>query len=227
MQPYFLPYIGYWQLINAVDEYVIYDDVNFIKGGWINRNRFLIQGKAKYFNVQMKGASSFKKINEVLVDDSSVWRKNLLSTFSMAYKKAPYFLDVFPLIEEIVSCQEDVLSTYVINSILKISKYLNIDTRFLISSNIEKNYELHGQDRVLDICKRLRATSYYNAMGGEKIYSRDIFIRNNIELFFLEPDTCQYRQYKNDFVENLSILDVMMFNPKEDILRMLAAFKLK
>lgn len=80
MQPYLLPYIGFWQLLNAVDKYVIYDDVNFIKGGWINRNKILAQGETKYINIKMDGASSFKKINEIDVDKSGLWREKLIKT---------------------------------------------------------------------------------------------------------------------------------------------------
>ena len=67
MQPYLFPYLGYFQLIAAVDKFVFYDDVNFIKNGWINRNRLLISGKVNYITIPLSGASSFLKINQVLV----------------------------------------------------------------------------------------------------------------------------------------------------------------
>ena len=95
MQPYFFPYIGYWQLLNAVDKYVIYEDVNYIKGGWINRNRILINGEAKYFNVQLKDASPNKKINEIHVSNDAITKRKMLNTLEMNYKKAPYFNEVF------------------------------------------------------------------------------------------------------------------------------------
>ena len=96
MQPYFLPYIGYWQLLNAVDKYVIYDDVNYIKGGWINRNRILINKEPKYFNVKLNGASPNKLINEVEVSNDNIWQKKLLKTIEENYKKAPFLKKFFP-----------------------------------------------------------------------------------------------------------------------------------
>ena len=226
MQPYFFPYIGYWQLINAVDEYIIYDDVNFIKGGWINRNRILMRDEPQYFNVRMCGMSSFKKINEIEVDPSPIWRKKALSTIIVAYKKAPYFSNVFPLLEDIILFKEKDLSRYITNSILKINEYLKITTKLQLSSSLQQNYNLHGQDRVIDICKRLKATSYYNTLSGENLYSKDVFYDNNIKLYFLKTHIQKYPQYKNEFIPNLSIIDVMMFNSFNRISEMLGDYEL-
>lgn len=217
MQPYFFPYIGYWQLLNVVDKYVIYDDVNFIKGGWINRNRILIDGKAVYFNIQMSGASPYKLINQIQINNNEINIKKNMKTIYMAYHKAPYFSEVYPIIEEILKLQTDNLSKYVIESIKLITKFLNIETEILISSSIKKNNELKGEDKVIDICKLLKATKYYNAIGGKNLYSFDKFNKNGIELVFLKSNNICYRQFNNEFVPNLSIIDVMMFNSKEKI----------
>lgn len=217
MQPYFFPYIGYWQLLNVVDKYVIYDDVNFIKGGWINRNRILIDGKAVYFNIQMSGASPYKLINQIQINNNEINIKKNIKTIYMAYHKAPYFSEVYPIIEEILKLQTDNLSKYVIESIKLITKFLNIETEILISSSIKKNNELKGADKVIDICKLLKATKYYNAIGGKNLYSFDKFNKNGIELVFLKSNNICYRQFNNEFVPNLSIIDVMMFNSKEKI----------
>lgn len=217
MQPYFFPYIGYWQLLNVVDKYVIYDDVNFIKGGWINRNRILIDGKAVYFNIQMSGASPYKLINQIQINNNEINIKKNIKTIYMAYHKAPYFSEVYPIIEEILKLQTDNLSKYVIESIKLITKFLNIETEILISSSIKKNNELKGEEKVIDICKLLKATKYYNAIGGKNLYSFDKFNKNGIELVFLKSNNICYRQFNNEFVPNLSIIDVMMFNSKEKI----------
>lgn len=223
MQPYFFPYIGYWQLMNAVDKYVIYDDVNFIKGGWINRNRILINGKPQYFNIQMNGASSFKLINEIKISNNV--NKNL-RTIYMAYHKAPYFSNIYPIIEDIYRKQTDNLSEFIINSIICLAKYLDIKTQILISSSLNKNNILKGQDKVIDICKLLNATDYYNAEGGFSLYSFNDFAKNDINLAFLKTNDITYKQFNNEFVPNLSIIDVMMFNSKEEILHMLDAYTL-
>ena len=221
-----MPYLGYWQLINAVDRYVIYDDVNFIKGGWINRNRILVQGRPQYVNVRMEGASSFKKINEIHVNKDSRWRDNLMKTIEMAYSKAPYFPVVRSLLSAIFFYETDNLAKYLIYSIQKICDYLQIKTEIFISSALEKSDGLSGQDRVLDICRRLSATKYYNAIGGQGLYSKKSFLEHGIELSFLSTDNIRYTQFGLPFVPALSILDMMMFNSLDTMRQFLSCYSL-
>lgn len=226
MQPYFIPYIGYWQLMNAVDKYVVYDDVNFIKSGWINRNRILVNGESKYFNIPMVGASSFKLINEVGVNcDIKLVEKNLRA-IEGAYKKAPYYDSIYPLIKDILSYQCDNIAQFVFNSFKIICDYLNIQTELIVSSTIEKDNELKAQDKVLEICELLGANEYYNAIGGQELYSFEDFEKRGIKLKFLKTDSIEYKQYDNEFQSNLSILDVMMFNSKEEVIEMLNRYTL-
>ncbi len=217
MQPYFFPYIGYWQLLNLVDKYVIYDDVNFIKGGWINRNRILINGNASYFNVPMIGASSFKLINQVEVNNDDLLVSKNLRTIQEAYKKAPYYDDVYPLIEKILTYKSDNLANYIANSIKEICFYLNINTEIIMSSDLKKDTTLKGQDKVIAICKELDGKEYYNAIGGQELYSYDDFDKEGISLNFVKTLPIEYKQFKNEFIPNLSIIDVLMFNSKEQV----------
>ena len=226
MQPYFLPYIGYWQLLNAVDKYVIYDDVNYIKRGWINRNKILINKEAKYFNVKLNGASQNKLINEVEVSLDEVYQKKLLKTVEENYKKASFFTEVFPLIQRIVENKETNLAKYLEYSIREICSYLDIKTELLISSNLEKNNFLKGKDKVIEICKKLGGSEYYNAIGGQELYSFEEFKSNGIELKFLKTEEINYQQFSNEFVPYLSILDVMMFNSKEKVKEFLNNYSL-
>jgi hypothetical protein len=226
MQPYFFSYIGYWQLMNAVDKYVIYDDVNFIKGGWINRNRILMNGEAKMINLQMFGASPNKLINAVEVSGNSVYSKKLLRTIESCYKKAPYFSKAFPVIENIVTQSEKNLARYLEYSIKQICEYLSMETELIVSSTINKDNDLRGQAKVIQICKILGANEYYNAIGGQKLYSYDDFARQGIKLRFLKTKTIEYRQYNNEFISNLSIIDIMMFNSIEAIRKTLGQYEL-
>lgn len=226
MQPYFVPYIGYWQLLNAVDKYVIYDDVNYIKNGWINRNRILVNGQPTYFNIPMLGASSFKLINEVEVNlDERLIAKNV-KTIEQAYKKAPYFDEIFPLIKNIIEYKEKNLSKYIENSIRKIADYLDIKTEIIVSSTINKDNSLKGKDKVIHICKQLGANEYYNAVGGQEMYSFDEFEENGIKLGFVETEKIVYKQFSNEFQSNLSIVDVLMFNSKEEVKSYLKKYNL-
>lgn len=214
MQPYFFPYIGYFQLINAVDKFVIYDDVNFIKQGWINRNKILSNEKSLLFSLETIGASSFKTINQIYVGNN---KKKLLKTFFYAYKKSKYFDVIYPLIEKIFLFQENNLSIFIENSIISISRYLGIQTEFVTSSTLNKNDNLRNQEKIIDICQLLNASKYINSIGGRTLYDKSAFEKNGIELSFLKPIISKYTQFKNDFIPNLSIIDLMMFNSREII----------
>lgn len=226
MQPYFLPYIGYWQLLNAVDKYVIYDDVNYIKGGWINRNRILIGKEPKYLTIKLNGASPNKLINEIEIGLSLKDRKKLLKSVEENYKKAPFFKEVFPVIEKIINNEEKNLAKFIEFSLKEICNYLGITTELIVSSTLKKNNSLKAQDKVIEICKELNATEYYNAIGGQELYSYNDFEKNGIKLNFLETGKIEYKQFENEFVPYLSILDVMMFNSVEIIQEFLNNYKL-
>jgi hypothetical protein len=224
MQPYFLPYIGYFQLINAVDKYVIYDDVQYIKGGRINRNNILLNGKDFRFNLIILSASPNKSINEILVAENQF---KLLKTIESTYKKAPFYSLVFPLIENIINYENKNLAKYIGHSLIEIANYLNITTVFVYSSEIkEKDSLLKNQDKITNICSVLGATEYINAIGGMELYHKEEFEKHNIQLHFLETLPIEYKQFNNPFVPNLSILDVMMFNSVEEINIMLDKYEL-
>src|SRR5690606_26985644 len=154
MQPYIFPYIGYFQLISAVDKFVFYDDVNFIKQGWVNRNRILVNGTDYLFSVPLMKQSSFVKIEDTLINHAEYphWKKKFLKTLSQAYRKAPLFKSVYPLVESILKQEVDSIATLAKNSILKTCQYLNLHCEWETSSSIYKNEHLKGQNRVLDIC---------------------------------------------------------------------------
>lgn len=226
MQPYFFPYLGYWQMLNAADKFLIYDDVNYIKGGWINRNNLLSDGTRHLFTLGLSGASPFKKINEIQINPSPENRNKVLGFIRNAYLKAPYFKTVFPLIEEIVSFPENDLTLYLKNQFHRIFDVLGIRTEIRLSSEVKKDDTLKAQDRVLDICRRLEASEYINAIGGMALYSKEEFARDGITLKFIRMKEITYPQFKNDFVPNLSIIDVMMFNPPETVNKMLNEYEL-
>ena len=227
MQPYFFPYIGYWQLMHAVDSYVIYDDVNYIKGGWVNRNRILVNGEAKYFNLQLSGASPNKKINEIYVTGNiSVNNKNL-RILEADYKKAPHFSEIFPVLEEIIQGNgSEPVSLYLKRSFEIVNNYLEQPKKLLLSSELKKDCTLTGEEKVLAICEELNATEYYNAMGGMELYSTENFKEKGIDLRFLKSNRIEYKQFSEGFFPNLSIIDVLMFNSKSDIRDFLGEYTL-
>lgn len=227
MQPYFFPYIGYWQLLNAVDTYVVYDDVNFIKGGWINRNKILANGKPQYINVILDKPSSNKKINETRIRNDRFCYNKILKTLDLHYKKAPYYEPVRAVIEPIVMYETDNLADYLFNSIKAVCAYLGISTKLMLSSAIEKDSTLKGQNKVLAICLAIGATEYYNAIGGKELYNPESFAAQGIQLQFLRTGDILYRQGIYKFIPNLSIIDVMMYNSEEQIQRLLTYYTLE
>ena len=226
MQPYFFPYIGYFQLINAVDKFIIFDDVNYIKKGWINRNRILLQGQEYMFTVPLKKASQNKKINELEISYELNWRNKLLRTIEIAYRRAPLFNDLFPLIIEIISVNENNLSGFLTNSIMKLNAYLNIDTEISKTSDNYVTEKLKGQDKILEICRQEKADEYVNPIGGKDLYNKNEFHERGIKLHLLETDEFKYERCGQNFIPFLSIIDVMMFNSVNSIKEMLKKYTL-
>lgn len=210
MQPYFLPYIGYFQLLNAVDEFVIYDDLEFTKKGWINRNRLHFNGRIEYFTINLKHCSDYeliknKQISSVFIDKE---KKRILNKIYQSYKKAPHFTEVFEMTEQIFEYDEINLFKFIKHSIEQIQCYLQIDTKLIDSSVLNVNPNYRGVNRVIQICKELRASKYINPEGGVELYSKDEFEINGINLFFLQTQI---------YDDRLSIIDTMMYNSKDQI----------
>lgn len=223
MQPYFMPYIGYWQLMNAVDKYVVYDDVNYINRGWINRNRILINGQEHLFTISLKNASQNKHINDIeIADDFSKIQKQI----EFSYKKAPYYKYVSLLLQDIFSFPSKNLSDFLYHSIVVCRDFLGIKTEIIKSSCLAKDNTLRGENKIIHICKIMGVSKYYNAIGGQELYNKVEFQNNGIELKFLRSDLVSYKQFANEFVPGLSIIDVMMFNSVDEIKTMLNKFEL-
>lgn len=227
MQPYIFPYLGYFQMIKAVDKFVIYDDVNYINKGWINRNRILVSGAPHLFTIPLKDASQNKLIYEIELSADASWRKKLLRTIQQSYQKAPNYSKVIQLIEEVVNLEAENISELNLHGIRKVAEYLSISTEIVSSSRIYDNGHLKGQDRILDICRQENAERYINAIGGMELYDKSIFEKENIQLSFIKCNDVSYSQFKNAFVPWLSIVDVLMFCDIESINTFLELYELK
>ncbi len=223
MQPYFFPYIGYFQLIELVDVYVIADDLNFIKNSYIKKNSILDNGAPALISLELIGASQNKLINEIEVGNKT---DKLLTAIQRRYAKAPYFKDVFPLLQSILLSEEKNVARFLGDSLIKIASYLDMQTKFLYSSEIEKNNDLKFDARIIDICKRVGADHYINAIGGKELYSKDKFASEGIKLSFLDTKEIEYTQFGKEFVPNLSIIDVLMFNSPEETKVLLQEYEL-
>jgi hypothetical protein len=206
-----------------VDTFVIYDDVNYIKCGWINRNNILEQGKAKLISLETLGASPNKLIKEVSVGQN---QRKLIRTISQNYSRAPYFSEVLALVEEVLHQNVSNLADFLSDGLQQVSGYLGLQRKWCMSSSLQKDNNLRGQDKVLAICQELGATHYINMPGGKTLYDAESFAKLGIQLSFIQPRTFIYRQFSEEFVPNLSIIDVMMFNSREKCCQLLQEYEL-
>jgi hypothetical protein len=225
MQPYFFPYIGYFQLINAVDEFVVYDNIKFTKKGWINRNRILVNGKDSYISLPLKKDSDHLDVRDRYLADSWSFEKDkMLNRIIESYRKAPYFDSVYPIIEKSILFEEHNLFGFILNSLNLVREYLGIQTPLLVSSTIPVDHGLKAEKKVVAICKARKADMYLNPIGGVQLYSKVDFRNEGLDLCFLKTTNFIYKQSDNEFVPFLSIIDVMMFNVKEEIMEYLTSF---
>lgn len=223
MQPYFFPYLGYFQLIHAIDTFVAYDDVAYIKQGWINRNYILTGRKPARFTVPVAAASSFCRICDtktVLVN----WQKKFLRSIQQAYVTAPMFHKVYTLVESVVMQKPSSIAELALTSITAVMNYICLERTIRPTSRIYTDSGLKGQARILDICQKERADTYINLPGGRKLYEREAFAAQGVTLCFLQPGEVHYQQFGSDFIPNLSILDVLMFNEPEEVCRLLQTY---
>lgn len=225
MQPYFMPYIGYFQLMKAVDKYVIFNDGNYIRHGWVARNYILMGQEKRMFILTLQGASSNRLFMEIQILDNFVKLRKTLETY---YAKAPFFKSVMELMNEIFSYPEKRLDLFIKNSFELILSYLDIKTELLLSSELHKDTTLKGKYRAMEFCHVLNADTYYNAIGGQELYDKNEFKENGISLYFVKTnENLQYKQFSNTaFVPNLSMIDVLMFNSPEETNLLLDQYQL-
>jgi WbqC-like protein len=227
MQPYFLPYIGYWQLIRCADEFVVYDNIQYTKKGWFNRNRILDGGRDRLFTLPLKKGSDFLNVNQrFLADDSQKEIQRTLRIIQNTYRRAPHYAEAYPVIEECFLYDEKNLFKYIYRSIQLMCDYLAIPTKITVSSAVPIDHSLKAEQKVMAICKATGADTYVNSMGGVELYDKAAFKANGIELRFLRPKLIEYKQFDNAFVPWLSIIDVIMCNSKERAVEMLSMYEL-
>ena len=227
MQPYFFPYIGYFQLMAACDVFLVFDDAQYIDGGWVNRNRMLVNGTAQWMTVPVAAASHELPIleREYLLRDRLALR--LPARIAGAYRSAPFFAQTMPLVEDVLAFPQPGVAAFNTNLLRRVATHLGIETPIRQTSELDKDNSLvGGQRRVIDICSRLGATTYINSIGGRELYSADAFAERAIELRFLSCEVQPYQQFGAPHVPSLSIIDVLMFNDLPAVRGMLEQYTL-
>ncbi len=226
MQPYFLPYLGYFMLIEAVDRFVIFDDAQYTVRGWINRNNLLFSGGAHPFVLPVRKAGGRRLIGEMELADYPQARRKLLELFRHAYAKAPFYGNVRPLLEDILCPGMERLEPLLTRSLKMICDYLGIKTTVCLSSETAVDSPAEGKEKIIPLCERHGASEYINARGGMALYGPSPFAERGIALKFLVMADVRYSQFQEPFVPNLSIIDVLMFNSVDDCRRLLGHYSL-
>lgn len=222
MQPYLFPYLGYYQLANSVDTFVFFDDVNFIKRGYINRNNILFNGESFRFTLPLISASQNKLIKDIDCCDNN---DKLLRTIKQAYTNAPYYREVIALVESVICSEERNLAYIASKSIKVVFDYLGLSKDFIYSSDIDYNRDVSGEEKIIDICMQLSVNKYINPIGGVELYNKDNFLSKGLDLDFIEKESILYKQNSDEFIDNLSIIDVLMWNSKEEVIELLKKYR--
>ena len=223
-QPYFLPYLPYWQVIHAADTFLIGDDFAYMIGSWIPRNRILVQGRPTFFRMEIDHKSCKRLISETRLAPLPVNDK--LKTLEMTYHRAPHFAEGFELARRIVCNPERNLALFLEYAIREVCAYLGITTPIGRTSDLTGNSLLKREQRIYDFCHRLGADTYINAIGGTALYDQEAFAKEGIRLKFLKARLSPYPQFDGPFHANLSVLDAIMFNPRERLHEMLDEYTL-
>ncbi len=227
MQPYLFPYLGYFQLINAVDVFVLGDDLQFIKSGWVNRNTVLFNQQARLISFPVKRDSFELAINQrTLSTTFSDEADRLVNLIRVSYAKAPCFDLAMPVVEALIRHPERNLALYIEHSIRQLCAYLRIDTPIFRASALKLGVPLDKQDRVIQIARRFAASTYVNPIGGLALYDHEYFASRGVALKFFRMHALDYPQFQAPFVANLSIIDVLMFNTVDDIQALLPRYSL-
>ena len=229
MQPYFFPYMGYYSLIKNTDKWIILDDVQFIRHGWIERNRILKPNDGwQYISVPLEKHAREALIKNINIRNTEDWKEKILSQVGQYRKKAPYYSQVMPFLMDAFMFQTNSISLLNAHLLNKTCNYLDIPFHYEIYSEMKLKIEpIHEPgDWALNIAKAVGASCYINPVGGIELFRRDKFRKAGIDLKFLKINLVAYPQGRAVFESALSIIDVMMFNSPEEIRRMLDQYEL-
>lgn len=225
MQPYFFPYLGYFSLIYHSDTFISFDTPQFIRKGWIERNRIAkLTGGAVYIKVPLVKAPLDAVINGMLINKSEKWQEKILSQLEIYKKKSPFYKQVVGLVEEVINRDFDFISELNEYALTKTSEYLGLNTEFKTFSKMDVDIKepIEADEWALKICLAQGYNEYLNAPGGRSFFDTNKYKKNGVDLFFVEQNLEPYKGLCNEFEPGLSIIDVMMFNSPEDIREMLS-----
>ena len=226
MQPYFFPYLGYFSLINETDKWIVFDTVQYIEHGWVNRNRIIHATKPEstYITIPLQMHSQKTCIKDITISQNEQYIEKILGQIKTSYKRrAPYFKEIYGLVENCLDAEKNSLVDLNVYSLRKVCDYLSIDFDYQIFSKMDLAIKPVNDagEWALNISEAMNADEYINPPGGKGLFDGEKFAKANIKLKFIENNLPTYNQKKSAFISGLSILDVMMFNSPEETVRMI------
>jgi hypothetical protein len=221
MQPYFFPYIGYFQLIQAADRFFVCDEVQYIRHGWINRNRISSNSPEgfSYIIMPVKKHAHTAAIKTIQCVDGNDWKEKILTQIQV-YKKAPHYREVQKFLQHCFQHRHTGVSNLNVYFLQQTVQYIGLNKTIEVHEEGRKQYT-DRNERPVDICKENEAAAYINMIGGKALYDKDFFTANGIALSFLQPVVQPYLQ-PGAFVPGLSVIDAMMYNTPAELRMMIA-----
>ncbi len=231
MQPYFFPYIGYFSLISSVDKWIVFDNIQYIRHGWINRNRILHPNPDKewqYITIPVQKFLQQSLISNIRSDDSQKWRERIMGQLNHYKKFSKRYEEISALVKKSLFTKENHLSEINILALKNVCEYLKINFNYEIFSQMKCDLgEISSPgDWALEISKALGAKEYINPIGGKNIFDLNKFKKYGIKIKFLENKLLKYNQNGRSFISGLSIIDVLMLNKKVNVTKMLKEYLL-
>lgn len=221
-QPYFFPYLAYWQLLAAADVFVVGDEYQYKARGFINRNTILLNHAPHRFTISLKGASPSRRIGEIdVLDDFAKFRKSL----AHAYGRSPFHAEAMAVIDPILDYPDRNLARFLGNQIQAVSRYLGLATEIVYMSELGLDPECESKEqRLRDCVKRLGAGMLINPAGSIPLYPPSGFESHDIALRFLRSRAIPYPQANREFVPGLSLIDAMMCNSRQSLAALLSSY---
>jgi WbqC-like protein family len=230
MQPYFFPYLGYFQLVAHVDVFVVYDDTQYVKQSWINRNRILEHGAATYLTLPVASRSHRDLICEKPLHEPCRHQRKLLTRIRHAYHAAPHLESVVAFLEPLFPGHDETIASFNVRALRALQEFLGVRTRLLLASERAYPRFRTAQERIIRICLEEGAARYVNPIRARSLglYDQAAFTTAGLELSYLstEADT-RYDQNGGPFISDLSVIDILMFNSPAQTRELLDRFVLR
>lgn len=226
MQPYFFPYVGYFDLICNCNRFVVFDEAQYIKQGWINRNRVLHPGEGwQYVTVPVQKHRSSTRIGQVSIVPDDSWKSKLKARLTHLKSHAPHYAETMDLLDDCLDSDERSISKFNVAIIEKICRFLGIEFNcsYISELGLDLGSGLGPGDWALQLARRLKARNYVNLPGGEDLFDAAAFQKSDIGLCIRKIEPFVYSTGKYVFQENLSIIDVLMWNSVTEIRRYLSS----